>query len=156
MVSGTGTGAEAASGLGPSPRDGAAAGVCYVDTKSLDGETNLKMRHALACTATTVRGAGDMAAVRGRWRVSPIYPISHIPHKPFILPTHTPRISSPIHLISLLTHITRTPNAPPRRTSSVPPISSIEMEHPNNVIDAFTGAATIRGEVGGCAECTFI
>ena len=30
-------------------------GVCYVETKSLDGETNLKIRHACACTYNKVR-----------------------------------------------------------------------------------------------------
>jgi magnesium-transporting ATPase (P-type) len=31
-------------------------GVCYVETKSLDGETNLKIRNACACTYSKVRG----------------------------------------------------------------------------------------------------
>ena len=85
VVDGMGAGADAG---GDAAAAAAVAGVCYVDTKSLDGETNLKMRQALACTAATVRTTADIAMLRG----------------------------------------------------------GVEMEHPNNVIDAFTGAATVRGE----------
>jgi P-type E1-E2 ATPase len=38
-------------------------GRCYVETKSLDGETNLKMRRALKCTKASITGPGDLGAV---------------------------------------------------------------------------------------------
>jgi magnesium-transporting ATPase (P-type) len=62
-------------------------GICYVETKSLDGETNLKIRMAMPSTATKVT-EDTMGDVRG----------------------------------------------------------FIEMEHPNKLIDSFTGALTFEGK----------
>ncbi|EQC34176.1 hypothetical protein SDRG_08383 [Saprolegnia diclina VS20] len=42
------------------------AGICYVETKSLDGETNLKLRQGLECTYTTVQDDSHLADLEGR------------------------------------------------------------------------------------------
>jgi phospholipid-transporting ATPase len=65
-----------------------ATGVCYVETKSLDGETNLKVRNAMATTYNKISGIPDLRSIQGK----------------------------------------------------------IEMEHPNNLIDSFTGVITVNGE----------
>jgi magnesium-transporting ATPase (P-type) len=44
----------------------ATAGVCYVETKSLDGETNLKIRHTVKGLAGAVKHSSDAGCVRGR------------------------------------------------------------------------------------------
>lgn len=41
------------------------AGICYVETKSLDGETNLKLRQGLESTYTSIRHEKDVAALEG-------------------------------------------------------------------------------------------
>ncbi|OQR94483.1 phospholipid-transporting ATPase [Achlya hypogyna] len=41
-------------------------GICYVETKSLDGETNLKLRQGLECTYTTIQDDSHLADLEGR------------------------------------------------------------------------------------------
>lgn len=43
-----------------------AQGICYVETKSLDGETNLKLRNALPNTLATIRSPEAMISLNGR------------------------------------------------------------------------------------------
>ncbi|RYH06679.1 hypothetical protein EON65_42580 [archaeon] len=42
-----------------------AQGISYVETKSLDGETNLKIRSALPCTMSKIKNEGDLAMLVG-------------------------------------------------------------------------------------------
>lgn len=42
-----------------------AQGICYVETKSLDGETNLKIRTAIPSTLSTIKGEGDLVHLAG-------------------------------------------------------------------------------------------
>ena len=42
------------------------SGICYVETKSLDGETNLKLRQGLECTTKVIQSPRDVLALRGR------------------------------------------------------------------------------------------
>jgi magnesium-transporting ATPase (P-type) len=63
-----------------------AQGICYVETKQLDGETNLKTRFALSGTAGIIKGADELSRFDGL----------------------------------------------------------VRMEHPNNLIDAFTGVVDLR------------
>ncbi|CAM9631740.1 unnamed protein product, partial [Ectocarpus fasciculatus] len=48
------------------PNLDAKAGICYVETKSLDGETNLKIRQAIRSTIGRVSTPRDAAALKGR------------------------------------------------------------------------------------------
>ncbi|CAN0448403.1 unnamed protein product, partial [Ectocarpus sp. 12 AP-2014] len=48
------------------PNPEAKAGICYVETKSLDGETNLKIRQAIRSTIGRVSTPRDAAALKGR------------------------------------------------------------------------------------------
>ncbi|EGZ15099.1 hypothetical protein PHYSODRAFT_351482 [Phytophthora sojae] len=41
------------------------SGICYVETKSLDGETNLKLRQAVAATMSSLANAAELALLRG-------------------------------------------------------------------------------------------
>ncbi|KAI9919817.1 hypothetical protein PsorP6_017448 [Peronosclerospora sorghi] len=41
------------------------SGICYVETKSLDGETNLKLRQAVAATMNALSSAADVPLLRG-------------------------------------------------------------------------------------------
>uniref|UniRef100_M4BMT5 Phospholipid-transporting ATPase n=1 Tax=Hyaloperonospora arabidopsidis (strain Emoy2) TaxID=559515 RepID=M4BMT5_HYAAE len=41
------------------------SGICYVETKSLDGETNLKLRQAVAATMGSLSNAAELARLRG-------------------------------------------------------------------------------------------
>ena len=38
-------------------------GICYVETKSLDGETNLKIKNAIPCTMKKVRNSQDISSI---------------------------------------------------------------------------------------------
>ncbi|OQR85207.1 phospholipid-transporting ATPase, partial [Thraustotheca clavata] len=40
-------------------------GICYIETKSLDGETNLKLRQGLECTYTVVQDDSHLADLKG-------------------------------------------------------------------------------------------
>ncbi|KAG9416448.1 hypothetical protein AC1031_000850 [Aphanomyces cochlioides] len=41
------------------------SGICYVETKSLDGETNLKLRQGIECIYTIIRNDADLGKLRG-------------------------------------------------------------------------------------------
>ena len=41
-------------------------GICFVETKSLDGETNLKLRNALGYTTTTINNLSTVNSLKGR------------------------------------------------------------------------------------------
>ncbi|KAG3115428.1 Phospholipid-transporting ATPase 3 [Phytophthora idaei] len=41
------------------------SGICYVETKSLDGETNLKLRQAVAATMSSLANPAELALLRG-------------------------------------------------------------------------------------------
>ncbi|RMX68185.1 hypothetical protein DD238_007664 [Peronospora effusa] len=41
------------------------SGICYVETKSLDGETNLKLRQAVAATMNSLSNPAELAVLRG-------------------------------------------------------------------------------------------
>lgn len=81
------------------PNPEAKAGICYVETKSLDGETNLKIRQAIRSTIGRVSTPRDAAALKGR----------------------------------------------------------VVMEHPNKLIDNFSGTIEVEGagEDGGSCRCVF-
>ncbi|RHY18978.1 hypothetical protein DYB32_010302, partial [Aphanomyces invadans] len=40
-------------------------GLCYVETKSLDGESNMKVRQAMQCTMTKCRSPAELLALKG-------------------------------------------------------------------------------------------
>lgn len=42
------------------------SGICYVETKSLDGETNLKLRQGVECLYTKIRSEQDLGEIRGK------------------------------------------------------------------------------------------
>lgn len=48
------------------PNPEAKAGICYVETKSLDGETNLKIRQAIRPAIGRVSSPQDAASLKGR------------------------------------------------------------------------------------------
>lgn len=43
----------------------ARCGICYVETKSLDGETNMKVRSAMECTLATMGSVDNLVAMKG-------------------------------------------------------------------------------------------
>ncbi|DAZ93603.1 TPA: hypothetical protein N0F65_003653 [Lagenidium giganteum] len=47
------------------PAGEAASGICYVETKSLDGETNLKLRQAIPPTMSFLANAAELLSLRG-------------------------------------------------------------------------------------------
>ena len=51
--------------LGTAEKAKPAQGICYVETKSLDGETNLKIRNALPNTLSNIRSIDDLMSLKG-------------------------------------------------------------------------------------------
>ncbi|RHZ32140.1 hypothetical protein DYB31_000347 [Aphanomyces astaci] len=90
---------------------GANETLCYVETKSLDGESNMKVREALDVTATRCRGPADLLKLRGLVLTEPPNNHTHSFSGVLTLDTRSPTtattskegtVSTPITLTNML------------------------------------------------------
>ena len=116
-----------------SPLDDA---VCYVETKNLDGETNLKLKRGVeGCGACGARGETGLQALRC------LSGVTDLPNDANDTDRQTDRRTS-MSTGSLLARTSSLMRSSSRRASlpaADPPGARIECEHPNNSLYTFTG-----------------